>query len=51
LHPEIRTFDLEQEGEALRWLAQPGARHDGELASTAAGRPIEGMIADIADGR
>ncbi len=46
LHPQVRAFDEAQADAALSWIEETG-----DTVPTAAGQPVERMIADIADGR
>jgi len=49
LHPEVKAFDIGHEAEALRWITKLTVKGDSEVVSTAAGEPIERLVADIAD--
>ena len=46
LHPEVKSFDPGHESEAARWIGKA----DPDVVATAAGEPVERLIADVVDG-
>jgi hypothetical protein len=46
LHPEVKSFDPGHESEAVRWIGKA----DPNVVATAAGEPVERLIADVVDG-
>ncbi len=47
LHPEVKSFDPGQEGDAARWIGKA----DPSIVATESGEPVERLVADIVDGR
>lgn len=46
LHPYVRAFEPSQADAAVRWIEEKG-----DTVPTAAGQPVERLIADVADRR